>query len=115
MNSASKSTLRQGVVTAWRWLLPMFTITLLIGGLSLWAYRLFSAEIRDEAVRTLAGIAEEKHLTIERWLADNDSDARTFFTGTSVTALLLNEWIAGGRRDEALLDRLRARLEEVSR
>jgi len=101
-------------VPAWPWLLPLVTITLLIGALSLWAYRLFSAEIRDEAVRTLAGIAEEKRLTIERWLADTDSDARTFFAGTSVTLLLLNEWVAGGRQDEALLDRLRARLEEVA-
>ena len=62
---------------AWRWLLPLVTITLLIGALSLWAYRLFSAEVRDEAVHTLAGIAEEKRATIEHWLADTDTDART--------------------------------------
>ena len=63
MNRASKSTLRQGVVTDWRWLLPLITISLLIVVLSLWAYRLFSAEIRDEAVRTLAGIESEGGLS----------------------------------------------------
>ena len=114
MKGTSGSTLRQGG-QAWRWLLPLVTITLLAGGLSLWAYRVFSAEIRDEVARTLGGITEEKGATIERWLTDLDSDARTFFTGTSVTMLLLKEWIAGGRRDEALLNRLRARLEEVAR
>ena len=114
MNRASESTLKQRVL-AWRWLLPLVAITLLIGALSLWAYGVFSAGIRDEADRTLAGIAEEKRSSVERWLANNDTDARTFFTGTSVTLLLLEEWIAGGRRDEALVNRLRTRLEEVAR
>jgi len=36
MNEASGSTLRQGG-QAWRWLLPLVAITLLIGALSLWA------------------------------------------------------------------------------
>jgi len=44
-----------------------------------------------------------------------DSDVRTFFTGTSVTLLLLEDWLAGGQRDEALLNRLRAYLEAVAR
>ncbi len=114
MNEASGSIPRHGG-QAWRWLLPLVAITLLIGTLSLWAYGVFSAGIRDEAARTLAGIAEEKRATIEHWLADIESDARTFFTGTSTTRLLLEDWIAGDRRDTALLSRLRARLEEVAR
>ena len=114
MKGTSGATLRQGG-QAWRWLLPLVALTLLIGALSLWTYRVFSAEIRDEVARTLTGIAEEKHASIEHWLADNETDARIFFTGTSVTLLLLKEWIAGGRRDEAPLNRLRARLEAVAR
>ena len=114
MKGTSGALSRQGG-QAWRWLLPLVALTLLIGALSLWTYRVFSAEIRDEAARTLTGIAEEKRASIEHWLADNETDARTFFTGTSVPLLLLNEWIAGGRRDEAPLNRLRARLEAVAR
>ena len=113
MGSSDSTPLQGG--QAWRWLLPLGSLTLLICSLSLWAYGVFSAEIRDESARTLAGIAEEKRATIEHWLANNDSDARTFFTGTSVTLLLLDEWIAGDRQDEALLNRLRLRLEEVAR
>ncbi|NCA89729.1 MAG: PAS domain S-box protein [Gammaproteobacteria bacterium] len=114
MNGASGSIPRHGA-QVWRWLLPLVAITLLIGALSLWAYGVFSAEIREEAAQTLAGIAEEKRAMVEHWLADIESDTRTFFTGTSVTMLLLEKWIADGRRDQALLDRLRARLEEVAR
>jgi len=114
MTKASTSTLIQSDLS-WRWLLPLLAITLLIGALSLWAYGVFSAEIRDEAARTLAGIAEEKRATIEHWLAETESEARVFFTGTSTTRLLLEEWMAGGRQDAALLSRLRARLDELAR
>lgn len=113
MHSASGYTPRSWA-TAWRWLLPLVAITLLVGALDLWAYRVFSAEIREEVAHTLGGITEEKRATIEHWLKDIDSDARTFFTETSVTMLLLEDWIAGGRRDAAVLDRLRTRLEEVA-
>lgn len=113
MKGTSGSTLGQGG-QAWRWLLPQVTITLLIGSLSLWTYRIFSAEIQVETARSLAAIAEEKRAVIERWLANTESDARIFFTGTSCSLLLLEEWIAGGRQDEALLSRLRVRLEEVA-
>ena len=88
MNRPSQSLRRQGG-HAWHWLLPLVALTLLIGALSLWAFRTFSAEIRDEAARTLAGIAEEKHASIEHWLADIDRDAKAFFAGTSVTLLVL--------------------------
>ncbi len=114
MHGTRGSPLRQRVL-AWRWLLPLIVITLLIGTLSLWAYGVFSTEIRDETARTLAGIAEEKRATIERWLADAESDARIFFTGTSTSLLLLEDWIASGRRDQTLLSRLRTRLEAVAR
>jgi len=94
-------------------LLVMFTV--LIGVLGMIGYRYLSDEVRRETDRTLAVIAEQKRQQIEDTLAEARIDARLNFSSRSQLEIQLSQWLAGGRRDAALLERMQARMAEVAR
>ncbi len=99
----------------WRFALPLIVATLLIGAIGAFAFRLLSDDIRDETHRTLAVIAEQKRQQLEAFLAESRLEAELHFSGNALLPMLLDQWLDGGRRDEALLARMQDRLDEVMR
>jgi PAS domain S-box-containing protein len=99
----------------WRFAFPLLALTLLIAAVSAFGYRSLSEEIRRETHRTLAVIAEQKRQQIEGWLGEARVDAEMYFSGHSQLEAVFEQWIDGGRRDEAAFARMRALVEELAR
>jgi PAS domain S-box-containing protein len=98
-----------------RFALALFAISLLIGVIGAVGYRYLSGEIRDETHRTLTVITEQKRQQIEDWLNEIRIDAKLHFSGQSELVTLFGQWLEGGRKDAALLERMRIHIEEVAR
>ena len=98
-----------------RFAFPLFALTLLIAAVSAFGYRSLSEEIRRETHRTLAVIAEQKRQQIEGWLGEARVDAEMYFSGHSQLEAVFEHWLAGGRRDQAAFQRMRALVEELAR
>ena len=99
----------------WRFGLPLFALTLLIGGIGVAAFRSLSADIRAETQRTLTVIAEQKRQGIEQWLKEARRDAELYFSGTSQVKRLFSQWLDGGRQDQAVIEGIRSRLVDLMR
>ena len=98
-----------------RFVLPLLVISVLIGLIGAIGYRYLSEEIRRETHRTLAVITEQKRAQIESSLTETRIDAESYFSGHAQLERLFADWLAGGRRNGAILERMRLRLDEVAR
>jgi PAS domain S-box-containing protein len=87
----------------------------LIGAVGAVGYRYLSEETRRETHRTLAVIAEQKRQQIEDSLAETRVDAELYFASRSQLEMLFRQWLDSGRRDSAVLDQIRNRMQEVAR
>ncbi len=99
----------------WRFAFPLLALTLLIAAVSAFGYRSLSQEIRRETHRTLAVIAEQKRQQLEAWLAEAQVDAEMVFSGHSQLEAVFEQWLEGGRRDEAAFARMHRMVEELAR
>jgi PAS domain S-box-containing protein len=99
----------------WRFAFPLLALTLLIAAVSAFGYRSLSEEIRRETHRTLAVIAEQKRQQIEGWLAEAQVDAEMYFSGHSQLEAVFEQWLEGGRRDQAAFARMHGLIEELAR
>jgi diguanylate cyclase (GGDEF)-like protein/PAS domain S-box-containing protein len=89
--------------------------TLLIGWIGERAFCVMRDDIRQEAQRTLAVIAEQKRQQIEHWIAQTRLAAELYFSGSAPFVSSFEQWLAGDRQDHDLLERMRTRLEDVAR
>ncbi len=94
--------------------LPLLVATLVVGAAGELVYWHLSGSIRNETHRTLAVIAEQKRQEIEALLAEPRIEAELYFSGKAQVPALLGQWLEGGRQDDALLTRIRDRIEEVA-
>jgi len=102
--------------TNWvRFVLPLIAISLLIGAIGIVGYQYLSEEVRRETHRTLAVIAEQKRQQIEDSIAKTRIDAELYFSRHSPLESLFAQWLAGDRRDAAILLRMQDRMAEVAR
>ncbi|WP_341676816.1 PAS domain S-box protein [Niveibacterium sp. SC-1] len=97
-----------------RFVAPLLGLTLLIGAFGMIGYRHLSDGVRRDNDRTLAVIAEQKRQQIEDVLADARDDARLHFSTHSQLEMQFARWLAGGQRDSALQEQMRARLLDVA-
>ncbi|WP_416336487.1 PAS domain S-box protein [Dechloromonas sp. A34] len=103
-----------GPRSAWvRFVLPLLALSLLLGLIGAVGYAYLSEEVRRETHRTLTVIAEQKRQHLENSLAETRIDAELYFSGHSPMAALFRQWLDGERRETALLERMRQRMEEV--
>lgn len=98
-----------------RFVLFLLLATVLIASLSAATFLGFRIQIQRDVHQNLTLIAEQKRQQVEHWLARNRIDAESYFSGNAQIPMLLSQYLEGGRRDETLLPRLRARMEEVRR
>ena len=102
--------------TNWvRFVLPLIAISLLIGAIGIVGYQYLSEEVRRETHRTLAVIAEQKRQQIEDSLAEARIDAELYFSRHSQLETLFTQWLSSGRHDDAILEKMQARMAEVAR
>ncbi len=97
-----------------RFVLPLVAFSLLIASIGAFGYRTLAEEIRRETHRTLAVIAEQKRQQIEAWLTETRVDAELYFSDYSQLQMLLNQWFAGDRRQDALLQRMQGLMDKVA-
>jgi PAS domain S-box-containing protein len=98
-----------------RFVLPLLVLSLLIGMVGTVGYRYLSEEIRRETHRTLAVIAEQKRQQIEVALNATRIDAGLYFSRHSQLEMLFGQWLDGGRRNGAILERMQLLMAELVR
>ena len=85
---------------------------ILLGGIDGYAFLKARQSIKEEVQQSLATIAEQKIRQIEFWLSGFSQDAMLFCDQTSLSEIV-DKWINGGKRDEALEKSIRVRLEQI--
>ncbi len=98
-----------------RFVLPLLVLSVLIGLIGSVGYRYLSEEIRRETHRTLAVIAEQKRQQIEVALGATRIDAGLYFSRHSQLEMLYGQWLDGGRRNAAILERMQFLTAELVR
>ncbi|MDS4059753.1 MAG: PAS domain S-box protein, partial [Candidatus Contendobacter sp.] len=109
-NSAS-ATRRIG----WWFGLPLLALTLLIGVSAAFTFLHLRDNIQMETQRTLTVIAEQKRQQLENLVAQSRIDAEAYFHSRSLAVILFSQWLDSGRRDRALLEEMRSRVETLAR
>ena len=95
-------------------MLPLLTLSLLIGAIGTVGYRYLSEEIRRENDRTLAVIAEQKRQQIEAWLTEARLDTDLAFYGHSQLEILFSQWQSGGRKNKASLKQMQELMTQMA-
>jgi PAS domain S-box-containing protein len=94
--------------------LILFAATLFIGGVGAMTFYYLHLESLQATERTLAVIAEEKRERIEHWVTQTRSDAKLYFSGTSLLPIVFSQWLEDGRHNGELLNKMQAHLAEVA-
>ncbi|MCK7578920.1 MAG: PAS domain-containing protein [Chromatiales bacterium] len=99
---------------SWRTLLLLLAVTLTILAIGGYTFQGFREVIRNNTDQNLSAVAEQKRYQIEHLLTETRRDVEAFASGSSQLPDRLERWIAGGRRDGVLLDRMQGRTHEMA-